>query len=827
MGKFLKRTSVFVFAFIFALLPVVNVGAADRYVEITMHAGDYGHFEEGGSKDYTKTFFYADAFDDRTEPVLDQEGYVFAGWSTDPAATSVNVEVGETKAGSVGSDLYAVWSDKAYVFYEIYNGVWTNPADGEDYTSAVMEYNVGTTFQNLSADPRPTENVYDFVGWNTSYYGAGDRLVPGVTTINDYWTEVRVEWNYNPERIQNELILNKEEEISVGVSIPVYKFTAPETAVYEIYTDGIEGTASEDEDESYLPDVIIRVRDISDGGLASEKFIHPENAIADRDKHTFYKMTAGETYYIRFGEQDGLSLNFTAGIKKATMKTITFNANHGPDAWFDDDHKATKDIEIPVGDNIRYLNDYGFRYDSKKVIFNAWYITPEPEEDDDHNYLIVTEDMDVVYAGYTEAVAVNLDFNGGHHPYDLDQDSMVVNFPSYAKFETPIDPDIDDPTKDFAGWSRNPNVTEPDADILEGQTQATELDGETLYAVYGEKVLTTFVTNGGAYMLDDPSITTFESPRGNGHIFYGMMVMNPYGNRVKHVGWIDDKGTIINTTSDIDSSYRVNGDTTFTALLRYKINANGNGGHFTVGCGWGTCETGYPEISFYDEDSTFSYAEAKEFVGIPVSYEEGKYFLGYATTENAEGPDVIDGETHLLDLGTIYAVWGEYSAYVDEASESEYEKNSEDGLRLIVHRTDDDTKTFSMFSGLTMDGAYDYDEDEVITLSPDLYDAEEGSLILTLHSDYLNTLAAGDHVLSVHFNDIDSLDIDFAIAESEEDEDAVPVPNTGENSATTGTNGATASIIFSLAPLVLVALILLVVKIAISVRLRRHTTYNR
>lgn len=804
--NFLKRAGLFVLTLAFAFVPVANVGAtADgtgRYVTITMHAGEYGHFDEGDPESHTKTFFYADAFNDHTEPVSSRDGYVFIGWSTSPEVTSVNVEVGETKAGNIGSDLYAVWSDKAYVYYEIYNGVWTNPDTGDDYTSVIMEYNVGATFQNLSVDPRPLENVYDFAGWNSNYYSAGTHYIPGETVINDYWTEVRVEWDYNAERIEDELEVvgegeevEKEKDVSVGLRIPVYKFTAPETATYEIYTSGVEVDPEAPEEEQYEP--IIRLRDINDNSLAIEKYVDPDKDHTDLDVHLFYEMTAGETYYIRFGENHSYPLTFKAGVKKATMANVTYDANRGSDAWFDGDHsKTTKIIPTPIGEDIFNIRLYGegLEYDGDKVSPGAWYDTPDPTGDE-HNYLIVTGDM-TVYADYTEMVAINLDFNGGYHPYEKDMTSMPATFPNWAKFESPIDPDIDDPTKDFAGWSRNKNATKPDPDIIEGKTQATELDGETLYAVYGEKVLTTFVTEGGAYMLDDPDVTTFESPRGNGHIFYGMMVMNPYGDRVKHVGWIDNKGEIINTTSDIDGYYHINGDTTFTALLRYKITAKGNGGHFTVGCGWGgACETGYPEISFRDEDSTFSYAEAKEFAGIPVSDEEGKYFIGYATTEDAEEPDIIDGETKLLDLSVIYAVWGdEYPAYLDDDSEITYEKDSEEGLHIIVHRADDDAKTFSSFSGLTMDNAYDYDEDCVINLPEDVYDAREGSLILDLHANYLDTLDAGEHTLAVHFNDIDDLNIALTITEPE----APATPNTGANSISSDSAATSSYLVLAL-----------------------------
>ena len=780
--KFLRRASLLLFAVVFSLVPVVRVHAdsTERYPEITMHAGDHGHFADGehdagDDKSRTKSYFFADKFDDYTKPVRDDAGYVFAGWSKNPEATSADVELGELTAAQIGTDLYAVWSDTAYVNYQIYNGSWTNPADGNDYTSVMASYAVGAHFQPLSPSPTPDSNVYNFVGWNTDIYGEGDPLT-AETVIDEYYIDAYSEWEYATDRIDDELSLDEEKDVTVGVSIPVFKFTAPETAIYEIYTNGIEY----DEEMKYQG--FIRLRNVKDGSLAKEEYIDPTQGFTD--VHLYYEMQAGETYYARFGETDGNYLHFKAGIRKATMKTVTFDSNRGSGAWYGNDHsQTTKEVEVPVGENVIRLFLDDLNYDETKISFNVWQTEPDPDEI--HNYCIITDSTDTVYADWTEVVAINLDYNGGHDHFQPEITSKVATYPRWVKFETQMDPDIDDPSKDFAGWSRDPQAAVPDTDIVEGENEATDYDGETFYAVYTDKVLTTYKTTGGTFMMNDPDATSYEASRGTGHIFYGMSVMssNP---RIEHVGWVDDKGNSTSATSDIDGTYHINGDTTFTALLKYKILAEGNGGHFVVGCGLGTCDREPLEISYTEEDSTFSYDDAKRTVGIPVSYEEGKSFIGYATTPDATEPDAIDGVTRLTDLDgvdALYAVWADGPiAYLEDSSETSYIKGSKTGLRLVIKRTDDDSKTFSSFAGPSLDGAVDpLDENMPGYISEDAYDTERGSLILTLHSDYLDSLDSGTHVLSINFNDVDSLDVSIIISDASSSSDSVipRAPNTG------------------------------------------------
>ena len=104
----------------------------------------------------------------------------------------------------------------------------------------------------------------------------------------------------------------------------------------------------------------------------------------------------------------------------------------------------------------------------------------------------------------------------------------------------------------------------------------------------------------------------------------------------------------------------MDGDTTFTSLLAYELTVDANGGVLTQGCGFSeTCETSRVRVRYDDDSLKFSEAAIAEKVGTPITEEASKRFIGYATSPNATEPDIIDGETWLEYLETIYAVWGD------------------------------------------------------------------------------------------------------------------------------------------------------------------------
>lgn len=714
--KTINKAGVLVFALVFSALPALKVGAinednnelwstpsdrsniycdngsasvftaicsgqatpntlnasGERYIDITMHAGDYGHFE-GDVKERVVTYYRSDNFSDVTEPIAENSDYVFAGWSTRPEATTVDVEVNMAKAYQVGTDLYAVWSDKAYVMYSIGNGAWHSP-DGDVYQTILMEYNAGDYFQPLDPEPEPFEHFYDFAGWSEGT--SSDSSVPYTsgTVIDKFWTEVYANWDYNASRMENELILDEVYDVQSGVSIPAYKFTPVESGWYEIYTDGIEDDGSDRQG-------IIRLRDVHDHSLKIEQLIDPTATDGEYDVHLYYEMEAGETYFVRFGEMSGMFLRFNAGVRRAELTTVTFDSNHGDGAWFevDGNKSATVDVEVPVGDDIATMR-FGsgsptLVLDDDTISFNAWATESDPDEV--HNHLIVTGPM-TVYADYMELVAIYLDYNGGYNPFKVEETSYVAKFRRWDKFVTPIDPKIDNPRLKFAGWSTDPNATEPEEAYRDAQSGsaasiAEALNGAPLYAVYTEPVTVIFNTIGGAYMMDDPSATIYESSYGKGHVFYGMAIMHD-DPQVVAQGWLDQDERFVPVVSEEYGAYILEKDTTFTSVLGYRVMAYGNGGCFPYG-GIGCYSVELISLKYEGPDTRFSYDDAFSKLGNPIPDDSTKKFIGFATNPEATESDIIDGETYVDSLYDIYAIWGD-----DDGTEEGDDEEGEEAL---------------------------------------------------------------------------------------------------------------------------------------------------
>lgn len=97
---------------------------------------------------------------------------------------------------------------------------------------------------------------------------------------------------------------------------------------------------------------------------------------------------------------------------------------------------------------------------------------------------------------------------------------------------------------------------------------------------------------------------------------------------------------------------------------------------------------------------------------------------------------------------------------IEKGKNSTWQKNSADGLEFVIKRNAEDEETIHAFSGVAVD-------DKAVLA--DNFDVKEGSLILTLKPDYLNTLEVGKHELVVHFGEIDAI-TSFTIEEKSEEQ---------------------------------------------------------
>ena len=91
-----------------------------------------------------------------------------------------------------------------------------------------------------------------------------------------------------------------------------------------------------------------------------------------------------------------------------------------------------------------------------------------------------------------------------------------------------------------------------------------------------------------------------------------------------------------------------------------------------------------------------------------------------------------------------------------------------------IHAASGDDLLFVFFMGIQVDGT-DVDKQ--------YYTYKQGSLIITLHSDYLDTLSVGKHTLTALFKDGQKQDIPFTVSATDPTPTPTPrpVPKTGDD----------------------------------------------
>lgn len=132
--------------------------------------------------------------------------------------------------------------------------------------------------------------------------------------------------------------------------------------------------------------------------------------------------------------------------------------------------------------------------------------------------------------------------------------------------------------------------------------------------------------------------------------------------------------------------------------------------------------------------------------------ESGWIFEGWYT--DAKFTSEFDFSTVITEYTTLFAKWKPEVVYTPDNSDTQiWEKGSTKSLDYVFHRSEEDSKTFSLFEGILIDGE---------SVSADNYDAASGSLILKIKASFLETLAEGMHKLTVQFAD-GSVSVEFQI----------------------------------------------------------------
>lgn len=110
-------------------------------------------------------------------------------------------------------------------------------------------------------------------------------------------------------------------------------------------------------------------------------------------------------------------------------------------------------------------------------------------------------------------------------------------------------------------------------------------------------------------------------------------------------------------------------------------------------------------------------------------------------------------------------------SYVNtEGNGNKWTKGSGNTCDFTFKRTKDDEKTFAHFIGIQIDGQ-DVDQSN--------YEAFEGSVIIKLRTEYLNTLSVGEHTIRALFNDGNNPSAKFEVLDKK-------IDNTTNNSSTDG-----------------------------------------
>lgn len=737
----MKKKSLFIIIVLIAVIlsftpRVTNVilgTEEERFVTIILHAGENSYFDTPGVTEKESVQFKGEAFEDRTVPTNENPDMVFLGWALTQDATEADVIVGQTSASGIGTDLYAVWSDKCTVIYNVNDGYVD--IEGGQYSRIISTNDYGANFKNII----PVHfggNLYLFNGWYKNLGSDKETLYNEESIINEPFTEVHAKWKFNSEAI-DDMTLDEVYHLEVEGSGKFFKFTPEETTVYEVF---IENSVPEE----YASGCII----ITDENCKKVKISDGYDDYGNTN--VLLTLKEGVTYYIQLREMGGMQKTFDAGIRKGEYKTVRFHIGREEqnDAWFGED-ESCKVIELPFveGDEIHGYKDLSYTLrDPKHLELTGWSTEPNkmgiPEEN-----IFVEDDMDV-YAIYRNTDSLILDANGGYFPLNGNTPEFEYRYVVGTTFSPQYEPHTDNNRLKIAGWSRNPNATIPDEDILERVTISDDLP-KRLYAVYTDKVLETFDANGG-YFFNNESIDTYESTKGIGHVFYGLSLFHK-NSRMVPFGWVDHKGEIIPYTPDTYPYYHVTEDTKYTAVWGYGVILDANGGYFQ--------EVGSSAVKVTLEyEGLFSLANVGAYIGEAITYDSSKYFAGWATTQDATEPNVFDGVTPVKGLDHVYAVWKDASYYYEKGEEATWKKGSEEGLKFVIKRNVDDEETIHAFTGVNIDG-------EMVT--SDFFDTEEGSLILTLKPEYLEKLEVGKHEISVHFGTIDAK-TSFTITQKEE-----------------------------------------------------------
>lgn len=585
--------------------------------------------------------------------------YTFLGWSTQEGATEAEESITVT---AELTDLYAVWEKKAGpgpqgdVIPLVLNEVKTVNYNGAPVRfSFVPEEDGIYVFESSNNSNDPYGTLYDenLNRLSTNDDGGTDvnfRIVRELKKGSTYYLDAR---EYTVGRTGSHFDVKVIKPVTYTVTFHANDSTA------SFYDDGDGSNLGKEHTEVYLEgDVIRNSTDLDPAYLVNN----------DANKMFCCWATTADASSGTDEERIVVNGNLDVYAVWKPLVKVRFNTNSDKITIWDNPSesyvKATT-RSYAEGASIGIYDYDSFNNIPEGKFFAGWATTADATKP---TYNITAANGLELYAVWADKIVVTLDANGGY----FDQGDFIrarVFMPESDYFGS--HPDWEDDSKVFIGWATTPDATVPD--VYEDEPVYAGLD--TVYAVWGDAVTVTYDANGGYLDLYDEPVTSYTDQFEKGSKFTSLNAYYP-DQSYKFSGWYTEKeggDPVYNTELTQDMTVYAHWDKTHAVTL------HANGGYFET--------AGNVERTRYFTDNESFYAGE---YNTPEIDDANTIFAGWATTANAETPDIIPGHTNMKGITDVYAVWETSititlhanGGYFDETSSNTVSFKARKGSRL-------------------------------------------------------------------------------------------------------------------------------------------------
>ena len=275
---------------------------------------------------------------------------------------------------------------------------------------------------------------------------------------------------------------------------------------------------------------------------------------------------------------------------------------------------------------------------------------------------------------------------------------------------------LEEPTRTgytFAGWTGS-NGTTPQTDVGIAQGSIGNLYFEANWTANGYKILYTGV--------EGADVSTFPTK----HVFgKDTAIPNPTKTDYSFAGWKVNGSA---ATRDLTLS-----GTAYTADITLEATWTANEFTITYSGVEGADISTFPTKHVFGKDTA-----------IPNPTKTGYGFAGWKVNGSAAARDLtLSGTAYTADI-TLEATW-------TKLTEPTPSVIMEGGTAFIVGKATEDA-IMHIGKGVANFGVanLDYVDVDGKRLDPQFYTAKDGSILITVHQAYLNTLSVGEHILTAH-----------------------------------------------------------------------------